>query len=383
MADYAPLRVLQILNHMDYGGIEAVVMNYYRFIDRSKVQFDFAVSIDSSLPQREEIEGLGGRVYLLPGISHLGRYIFTLKDIIQKNHYAIVHCHMNSLSVFPLFSAYLAGVKVRICHNHTTAHLGEGMRTAAKYALRPFCKWFATDYFACGEYAGRWMYGDKCFNAGKVYVMRNAIDIEKFGFDPAEREQIRKELGLAGKFVIGHIGRFMYQKNHDFLVDVFYEVYQRRKDAVLLLIGEGELLGQVTEKVKGMGIGDAVIFYGSCRNTEKLYHAMDVFCLPSFYEGVPVVAIEAQGNGLPVFFSDKVSQEARVLDGCEEIPLKMPAGIWAVRMLKCMADGMDRKKKGFLMEQAGYSIGVETGKIEKYYKNKFKIQGKKCGKNKD
>lgn len=371
MADYAPLRVLQILNHMDYGGIEAVVMNYYRFIDRSKVQFDFAVSIDSSLPQREEIEGLGGRVYLLPGISHLGRYIFTLKNIIQKNHYAIVHCHMNSLSVFPLFSAYLAGVKVRICHNHTTAHLGEGMRTAAKYALRPFCKWFATDYFACGEYAGRWMYGDKCFNAGKVYVMRNAIDIEKFGFDPAEREQIRKELGLAGKFVIGHIGRFMYQKNHDFLVDVFYEVYQRRKDAVLLLIGEGELLGQVTEKVKGMGIGDAVIFYGSCRNTEKLYHAMDVFCLPSFYEGVPVVAIEAQGNGLFVLASDKVSKEMAILEGCEIIPLNLPAGVWAVRALKHSDCPAQRGDGIFKLKNAGYSIESEAKNIQSYYEQRF------------
>ena len=163
----------------------------------------------------------------------------------------------------------------------------------------------------------------------------------------------------------------MYQKNHDFLVDVFYEVYQRRKDAVLLLIGEGELLGQVTEKVKGMGIGDAVIFYGSCRNTEKLYHAMDVFCLPSFYEGVPVVAIEAQGNGLFVLASDKVSKEMAILEGCEIIPLNLPAGVWAVRALKHSDCPAQRGDGIFKLKNAGYSIESEAKNIQSYYEQRF------------
>lgn len=367
MEDNAPLRVLQVLNHMDYGGIEAVVMNYYRYIDRSRVQFDFAVSEESSLPQKEEIKKLGGTIYLLPKVSHILSYIGALKKIVKDNGYKIVHCHMNTLSVFPLYASYLAGAGVRICHNHTTAHHGEGKRAAAKYVLRPFCKWFATDYFACGEYAGRWMYGNQCFDAGKVYVMRNAIDVEKFRFNSEVRACVRKQLGLADKFVVGHIGRFMYQKNQNFLVDIFYEVYQKNRNAVLLLVGDGELEGQIREKVKQRKLEDAVIFYGNCRDTSRLYQAMDVFCLPSFYEGVPVVAIEAQANGLPVLISDRVSGEAKITGSCEMVPLEMSPGVWAGRLLKCMLYDVKRARGRILMERVGYSIKIEAKGLLEYY----------------
>ena len=212
MEDNHPIRILQVLNHMNYGGIEAIVLNYYRHMDRSRVQFDFAVSEDSGLPQREEIEGLGGKIYLLPKLSHPGRYLAALGQIIREHGYDTVHCHMNTLSVFPLLASCLAGARTRICHNHTTAHRSEGKRTLAKYLLRPFCKRFATDYFACGEYAGRWMYGDRCYEVGNVYVMKNAVDVERFRFDPDVRRQVRGQLGISDQFVVGHIGRFMYQK---------------------------------------------------------------------------------------------------------------------------------------------------------------------------
>lgn len=369
MGEYAPLRVLQVLNHMDYGGIEAVVMNYYRFIDKSKVQFDFAVSEDSSLPQREEIESLGGRIYLLPRLSHIGKYIVSLRSVILENRYEIVHCHMNTLSVFPLFAAFLSGTRVRICHNHTTAHPGEGMRTVAKYLTRPFGKWFATDYFACGEYAGRWMFGERCFRKNRVYIMKNAVDVDKFRFDPEVRKRVRKELGLKDKFVIGHIGRFVYPKNHFFLLDVFYEIYQKKKDAVLLLIGDGELERKIHEKVKRLEISDAVIFYGSCTDTSGLYQAMDLFCLPSFYEGVPVVAIEAQASGLPVFLSDKVSEEVKVLESCETVSLRLPSGVWAVRMLNLYRKAESRNTGYMKTINAGFSIMEEADILLNYYRN--------------
>ena len=370
MGEHAPLRVLQVLNHMDFGGIESVVMNYYRFIDRRKVQFDFAVSKDSRLPQSDEIKRLGGSIYQLPQVLHPGKYIAALMDILRERSYQVVHCHMNTLSVLPLLAAYLAGTRVRICHNHTTAHFKEGLRTVVKYGLRPLCKWFATDYFACGEYAGRWMYGNRCFDAGNVYVMRNAIDTQRFQFEPAKRERVRNELGIADKFVIGHIGRFMYQKNHAFLVDVFYEVYQRRKDAVLLLVGEGELLGRIRDKVQRMGIADAVIFYGSSRDTGELYPAMDLFCLPSFYEGVPVVAIEAQGNGLPVLVSDKVSQEAKLQNDYMIVPLSLPAGVWAVKALSDRECGRMRERGFSEVREAGFSIQSEAVNLQTYYVTK-------------
>lgn len=370
MDSYTPIRVLQILNHMDYGGIEAVVMNYYRHMDRNKVQFDFAVSKDSLLPQKEEIQKLGGNIYLLPPVSNIVQYICDLKQIIEKNHYKIVHCHMNSLSVFPLYAAYRAGAEVRICHNHTTAHHGEGKKTVAKYLLRPCCKWFATDYFACGEYAGRWMYGDRCFDDGKVYVMRNAIDIEKFRYNPITRIVIRQRLGLTDKFVVGHIGRFMYQKNHGFLIDVFNEIHQKNADAVLLLVGEGELEGQIREKVRRLGLEDYVIFYGTSEDTSKLYQAMDVFCLPSFYEGLPVVAVEAQCNGLPVIASDEITAEVGILESYEKISLQMPMNLWTEKILGVCLDENRRNRECLLVENAGFSIRTEAERLLQHYSKK-------------
>ena len=306
-----PVRVAQILNRMDSGGVESVVMNYYRHIDRKKIQFDFYFSKDSTFPQREELEQLGAGICPMPPYSRPFAYHRALYKAFREKKYRIVHTHLSTMSVFPLFAAWRAGVPVRICHNHTTAHWGEGVKTLLKYILRPFNKIFATDYFACGEAAGRWMYGDRCFDRGEVTVMPNAIDTEQFAFDPAARAALREELGIPqDAFVVGHVGRFMYQKNHRFLVDIFAEVLKKKPEAVLLLVGEGELMESIREKVKARGISSSVVFTGARREVNKLYSVMDVFCLPSFYEGMPVVAWEAQANGLPCVFSNKISQEA-------------------------------------------------------------------------
>ena len=330
-----PIRVAQILNRMDSGGIEAVVMNYYQHMDRSQVQFDFYLAEDSSFPQREELEQLGAGIYLIPPYSKPFAYHSALYKAFKEKKYRIVHAHLSTMSVFPLFSAWRAGVPVRICHNHTTAHWGEGAKTFLKYMLRPFNKIFATDYFACGETAGRWMYGNRCFDAGKVTVMPNAIDTEKFAFDPEARVRLRNELGIPqDAFVVGHVGRFMYQKNHSFLVDVFVELLKEKPSARLLLIGEGELMGQIQEKVQRLDIEDSVIFTGARKDVNKLYSVMDVFCLPSFYEGMPVVAWEAQANGLPCVFSDEVSKESNVDGDSIILFLKQKPLDWAKELEK-------------------------------------------------
>lgn len=370
MGQEVPIRILQILNHMDYGGIEAVVMNYYRHIDRTKIQFDFAVSRDSVLPQRKEMKELGGNIYLLPPISHVAGYHRAVKKLIQSHGYDIIHCHMNTLSVFPLFAAYRAGAKVRICHNHTTAHRGEGARTILKYLLRSMNRWFATDYFACGEYAGKWMYGKKAMQTGRVYIMRNAIDVEKFRYNTITRISMRMKMDLVDKFVVGHIGRFMYQKNHEFLIDVFSEVHRRNEDAVLLLVGEGELEGHIKKKVKRLGLEKNVIFYGTSEDTSKLYQVMDVFCLPSFYEGLPVVAVEAQMNGLTVVSSWNVTPEIAVLNSYRQVALENNPSVWAEEILKADIRESSRQNAWKVMEKSGFSIEEEAGKLEKWYREK-------------
>ena len=245
-----PLRIALVLNRMDSGGIEATVMNYYRHLDRSKVQFDFYFAHDSSFPQREELESLGAGIYPIPSYFKPLQYQRALIAAFKKRKYQIVHVHMSTMSVFPMIAAKIAKVPYRICHAHSTAHWGEGFRTVLKYILRPFCKWFATDLFACGEMAGRWMYGNRLFDQGKVYVVHNAIENHKFAFDPVAREQIRHSFNIPDDaFVVGHIGRFVYQKNHMFLVEIFSEVLKLRPNSYLLLVGEGELEESVRKKM--------------------------------------------------------------------------------------------------------------------------------------
>lgn len=364
---HTPIRVLQVLNVMDFGGVESVVMNYFRHINREQIQFDFAVSQDSLLPQKDEIQKLDGKIYLLPSITHIIKYCCALKKIIQENNYEIVHCHMNTLNVVPLFAAYCAKTKVRICHNHTTAHRGEGKKTIMKYLLRSSCKWFATDYFACGESAARWMYGNKCFNNGRVYLMRNAIDVEKFRYNAAVRNRLRKQAGLTDKFVIGHIGRFVYQKNHTFLVDVFFEIYKRKPDAVLLLVGEGELEEIIKEKVKSLGIEQSVIFYGTTMDTSILYQVMDVFLFPSYYEGFGMAAVEAQCSGLYVVASEYIPKEAKITDLFQYSSLKYKSSNWAQDILNNCKNFHERDKAYLLVKEKGFSIHSEAGKLIEHY----------------
>ncbi|MGN0983628.1 MAG: glycosyltransferase family 1 protein, partial [Gemmiger sp.] len=306
-----PIRVAQVLNRMDSGGIEAVVLNYYRHIDRSKVQFDFYFAEGSTFPQRAELEALGAGIYPIPPYTEVAAYQRVLQGAFRARRYSIVHAHLSTMSVFPLFAAWRAGIPVRICHNHSTANLGEGKKTLLKYLLRPFNKIFATHWFACGEAAGRWMCGDRAFDAGRVNVMPNAIDTARFAYDDAARAALRRELNIPpDAFVVGHVGRFTFAKNHRFLIDLFAALHKSCPDARLLLVGEGELAQEIRCQVKDLGLENSVVFTGVRRDVHKLYSAMDVFCLPSHYEGMPVVAWEAQANGLPCVLSDRMTAEA-------------------------------------------------------------------------
>lgn len=321
-----PIRVAQVLNRMDSGGIEAVVMNYYRHIDRNRVQFDFYFAEDSSFPQRAELERLGAGIYPIPSYGRVLSYHKALYHAFKARGYKIVHAHLSTMSVFALFAAWRAGVPVRICHNHSTAHWGEGKKTLLKYILRPFNKLFATEYFACGEKAGRWMYGNHCFDTGRVHVMPNAIDIEKFEYDPNARICLRNELNIPqDAFVIGHVGRFMFQKNHLFLLQVLKAVLRLRENAFLLLVGEGELQEAIRQNVREQGLENQVVFTGARKDVAKLYSTMDVFCLPSFYEGLPVVALEAQANGLPCIFSNRMTAEMVIHKNVKMLPLDDPS----------------------------------------------------------
>lgn len=316
------IRVAQIMGKMNNGGVEAVVMNYYRAIDKSKIQFDFIVDEGSCCPQKDEIEKLGGKVIFVPPYSHFFKYQKALQRIFRENDYKIVHSHITTLNVFPLRVAKKCGIKIRISHAHSTAGRGEPIRNAIKYILRLFSKLYPTHLFACGEYAGRWLYGSKSFEKGRVTVIKNAVDSERFRYDSSKGKELRKSLGIKeNTIVIGNIGRFVSQKNHMFLIKTFKAIHSINQNTVLAIIGDGPLENKIKRYVEDKKISDSVLFLGIKSNTAPYYNLFDCFMLPSIYEGLPVVGIEAQFNGLTCLFSNRMTKEILINSNSYMLPL--------------------------------------------------------------
>lgn len=323
------IRVAQVIGITGCGGVESVIMNYYKNIDRSKVQFDFLVESTSKIIDKEIIEAMGGRIIIIPPYSNPFHYMKTLEVIFKQGKYDIVHSNMNALSVFTLRAAKKAGINIRIAHSHSTSNKKEWKKTIIKNILRPFSKKYATHFFGCSEYAAKWLFGNKLVEKGKVEIINNAIDIKRFQFNQEVRNKIRLENGLNDKFVVGHIGRFMRQKNHDFLIDIFYEFQKIKENSILLLIGDGPLRNEIKEKVKHLNIENKVIFINMTDRPEDYYQAMDCFLLPSLYEGLPVVGVEAQINGLRCYFANTITNEVKISDNVIFLSLKQNPSIWA------------------------------------------------------
>ena len=362
-----PVKIAHIIGKTENGGVEAVVMNYYRHIDRSKIQYDFIFDYDSSDPiLLDEVEALGGGFIIVPPYQNILENQRVLCKFFRRNNYPLVYSHLNTLSVFPLFAAWRMGVKIRVAHNHSTAGKGEFKRNMMKYALRPFAKIFPTHLCACSEYAGRWLFGNKAMDSGRVKVWNNAIETERYAYNEPVRNEMRQSLKLTDKFVVGHAGRFATQKNHSFLVEIFAEIHKRREDSVLLLAGDGPLMESVKEKVSQMGLNDCVIFLGSVQGMERYYQAMDIFILPSLYEGLPVVGSEVQVSGLPFLCADTVTPETKFCDNLRFMSLNKSAGEWADEALK-ISDGHVRRDMSSYAREAGFDIKVQAAKMSDWY----------------
>lgn len=370
-----PIIVAQIMGKWVGGGVEAVIMNYYRNIDRSKVQFDFICDEDSTNIPYDEIKKIGGRVIICPPYQKIFEYERFLIDLFKKNNYKIVHSNINALSVFPLRAAKKAEVPIRIAHSHSTTNKKEWKKNLMKQALRPFSKKYATDYFACSELAGRWLFGDKTFEQGKVTIINNAIDLDKFKYDEKIRKEKRKELNINDDaLVVGHIGRFVAQKNHTFLIDIFNELHKKEKNSILLLIGQGPLMDEIKQKVDSLGISDSVKFLGQRDDVNDLYQVFDMFLLPSLYEGLPVVGVEAQATGNLCIFSSSMTQETKILDTTIFVSLDRNAEEW----LSIILDSYRKFKKydtTVEITKNNFNIKKETNKLENQYNELFEKIG--------
>ena len=367
-----PIRIAQITGKWFGGGIESVVMNYYRNIDKSKIQFDFICDEDSTNIPYEEIKKLGGKVILIPPYEKALKYHKQLKKVLKEGNYKIVHSHINTLSVFSLFAAKRAKVPVRIAHSHSATNKKEKKKNLLKQIFRPFSKTFATDYMCCSELSGKWLFGNKKYKKGNVYLLNNAIDLDKFKYNKKIRQKKQKELKINDDaLVIGHIGRFVKQKNHTFLIDIFNEIHKKNKNSLLLLIGQGPLMNEIKEKVTNLKLTNYVRFLGQRNDVNEFYQVFDAFLLPSLYEGLPVVGIEAQATGNLCFFSDTTTKETKVLDSTIFIPLNKNAKEWANQIL----NNIKTYKKHDVTKQIsnhGFNIKNEAKKLENKYLKLYK-----------
>lgn len=359
------IRVLQVVTIMNRGGLETMLMNYYRKLDKTKIQFDFIVHRDERGDYDDEIEQLGGRIYRLSNIKpgSYRKYFAELDDFFKTHQeYKVVHSHINENSGFVLRAAKKYGVKCRIAHSHLA-----DLKLDYKYPFRLYGRHYlvpnANYFYACSKQAGEWLFRDKV-PASQIKVMPNAVDLNEFSFDIDIRESMRESLDLTDKLVIGHVGRFNPQKNHDFLIDIFYEVQKINEDAVLLLIGEGYLFHKIKEKVEQLGINNKVRFLGLRRDIKALMQAMDLFLFPSLFEGLPVVLVEAQAAGLRCITSTGVTAEANLTGDVEFINLDQSPIEWAQCILS-----KDNKRHDYkdILTAKGYNSEESVQALSKFY----------------
>lgn len=359
------VRVLHIVTNMDRGGLETMLMNYYRHMDREKIQFDFLEHRRDRAAYDDEIESLGGRIFRLPRLNPLSSDYFHALNAFFAAHpeYRIVHSHLDCMSAYPLCAAKNAKVPVRIAHAHSTSQ-DRNWKLVFKLISKKLISLYTTDLFACSADAGEWMFGTK-----DVHILPNAIDIERYAFNLLIRNQTKKALGLDDAFVIGHVGRFSAVKNHSFLTDVFAQIKRQEPNSKLLLVGAGSEMQAVQQKVKALGLGADVIFTGVRNDVANLMQAMDVFVFPSLHEGLGIVLIEAQAAGLPCVVSDTIPREAYLTDLVTAEKLSSSVEKWAEKILK--KRDFPRTDRRDEIAAHGFDITTEAVKLQEFYINAY------------
>ena len=361
-----PIRVLQVVTYMGRGGLETMLMNYYRNIDRDKVQFDFLTHRDERWDYDDEIESLGGKIYHLPKLNPFSKSYLNALDKFFKEHkeYQIVHCHAYTIGYFCLKAAKKAGIPVRIAHSHNNETVHD-IKYLPKLFMQRLFTLNATDLFACSEEAGKYLFKDKPFR-----VLKNAIDSQQFIANENTRREVRQELGLENKFVVGHVGRLHPQKNHDFLIDVFVEIKKKKSDAELILIGTGPLEEKVRSKVADKGLTESVQFLGNRKDMNRIYQAMDVFVFPSLFEGLGIVAIEAQAAGVPIVCSEGLPPETDITPIYRKLMLSDGTEKWAEVALDMAKNPIVHTDMQKYVINAGFDMSATAKNMEEYYLNR-------------
>lgn len=362
-----PIRVLQVVTCMNRGGLESMLMNYYRNIDKSKIQFDFLEHRQGKHDFTDEILSLGGKIFTVPSVNpfNTNGYLNALDNFFQQHkEYSIIHSHLDCMSSYPLKYAKKYSFPVKIAHSHNT-----NQEKNLKYFLKMYSKTripkYTTHLFSCGEEAGKWMFPKKEFQ-----ILNNAIDAQKFQYNIDVENEVKRELGLEKDFIIGHIGRFNSQKNHKFLIQIFYEIHKLRPNSKLVLVGIGELQEEIMRMANEFGINDSILFLGVRSDTERVIQAFDVFVFPSLFEGLPVTLIEAQAAGLRCIKSDSITDECCITKNVKSFSLKRDASNWAKEIISY---GFNYKKQDTYVDvvKGGFDIKGNASFLEEFYLNEY------------
>jgi len=349
------------------GGVETYVINLVKNLDKEKFEIDFLVQDEITGINKEKIEGCYNKIFKVENFKkHPIKAMKTLKKICEENNYDVIHLNIStaSSSLYALPSKlYFKNTKILV-HSHN----GGDKNKLQHYIFRIFSNRIADKYLACSELASNWMFGKKLTKSGKVIITNNFIETEKFIFNEEKRNKIREELGIKDEFVIGHVGRFNAQKNHLGMIEMLKDILKEEKDIKLMLLGSGELLEEVKEKVKEYKIENKVLFLGVKSNVNEFYQAMDLFILPSIFEGLPIVGIEAQASGLKCLFSANVTEESNITKNVEFYKLENKDE-WIKEILKIKTKGYERENMKIKIKEAGYDLNEEIEKIEKIYQH--------------
>lgn len=358
-----PIRVLQVVTIMNRGGLETMIMNYYRKIDRNKIQFDFIVHRTERGDYDDEIEAMGGKIYRMLNIrpGNYRKYFKQLDKFFETHkEYKVVHSHINENSGFVLRAAKKYGIECRIAHSHTA-----NLKLDYKYPFRMYGRYYlnknVNEYFACSKEAGKWLFKNP---KKDIIILNNVVDVDLFKRDDEKRNKLREELKLENKFVIGHVGRFNPSKNHTFLIDIFAEIVKKRKDAYLILVGEGNSMEDIKNKVSKLNLQDNVLFLGLRSDVYNLMQVMDLFLFPSLFEGLPVVLVEAQAAGLKIVTSTGVPREADLTNSLEFYDLKLSPKEWAEKILSLNVDVNDYSD---ILKNKGYDANTNVNWLTDFY----------------
>lgn len=368
-----PLRIIQYIGSLNSGGSQSMIMNIYRNIDRSKIQFDFIIDRKNEILYKDEIEKLGGKVYIFDEYFN-GKNFFNFKkqwvDFFRTHtEYKVIHCHVRSVASIVLNVAKKYGL-ITICHSHSTSN-GNGIKAIVKKILQGKIKRNCDYFFACSKESAIWLYGNKIASSDKCYIINNAIDSRQYRYNQQVRELVRKNFNIENKIVLGQVGRLIEIKNYEFTIKILKELVQENKDYFLMIVGTGQLKNKIEQQLDEYGLKNNVIILENRNDVNELMQAMDIFLMPSLWEGLPLALVEAQSASLPCIISKNILSGIVIEDNVKRLNIDN-IELWTNTIKELINAKIVRKDESKKIIENGFDIKENVEKISNFYISLYK-----------